>query len=82
MSRSYLWYEELPYGPLTDEDFKSLSISFYDGSRLREQQIAALRGIEPGDYLRMKLAENMARRATATEVNIQEIPEDPLSPVA
>jgi hypothetical protein len=47
---------ELPPGPLTFEDYRRLSASFYDGgAREKDQAQAAARGIQPGEYIRFRI---------------------------
>lgn len=50
-------YEDIPYGPLTRENFRTLASSFFDASRLDEQEVAKARGINRYDYMRDRFAE-------------------------
>ena len=61
------WYEEIPYGPLTKEDFERLSSSFYDSSRIDEEAVAIARGIRSGEFLGMVFHD---MRAANTEVEL------------
>ena len=51
------WCEEIPFGPLTQEDFNKLGASFYDGSPEVVQELANARGVDKDLFLRLQLGE-------------------------
>lgn len=47
------WYEQIPYGPLTREDYELLGASYYDESLSDVQVVAQKRGILAGDLSKL-----------------------------
>jgi len=45
------WHELLPYGPLTQESYKMLALSYLDVSLTGVHKVAASRNIGSEDYL-------------------------------
>lgn len=66
------WYEEIPYGPLTKDDFERLSSAFYDSSRIDEEAVAIKRGIRSGEFLGM-VFHDMRVANTEAELTTDEV---------
>jgi len=66
------WFEEIPYGPLTREDYDRLGVSFYDERSEDAQLVARKCGIQKGEVLDLYLGEMIAR-AKAARAELQPI---------
>ena len=72
------WYEGIPYGPLTREDFDRLSSSFYDASRMDEEAAAIRRGIRSGDFLGMAFHDmkNKGTNVSDEVLTVEDVPSE------
>ncbi len=61
-------FESLPNGPLTREEFDSLSLSYYDASRSIAQRVAESRGVNPGDAMRVRIGEMLTDQESGDPV--------------
>ncbi len=68
------WYYELPYGPLTLENFDKLALALYDDTDREVQRIAEQRGIDRGAYIRARLGKMVAdSQAEVTEIQSEDV---------